>query len=298
MRKRLPPSLSLPARGRERQSRGFVSPETQTAEKTFAANRAEGRIALAVAEVDGATRRRNVAEAGALRVRFPGGVRNELEAVLVNTAGGMTGGDRFDIEVAAGPGARLLVGTTAAEKVYRSLGPPAAVAARIIVAAGAQLRWLPQETILFDRARLSRRIDVAMEEGGALVLVEATVLGRAAMGETVEEGELVDRWRVRVGGRLAFAESIRLAGTIAQKLAEPAVAAGACAFATALVVPGDERHVEAVRARSFSGEVGISAWNGIAVARLCARDGATLRRDLAAVLAALDTGPLPKLWVN
>jgi len=275
-----------------------VSPETQTAEKTFAANRAEGRIALAVAEVGGATRRRNVAEAGALRVRFPGGSRDELEAVLVNTAGGMTGGDRFDIEVAAGPGARLLVGTTAAEKVYRSLGPPAAVAARLIVAAGAQLRWLPQETILFDRARLSRRIDVAMEEGGALVLVEATVLGRAAMGETVEQGELVDRWRVRVGGRLAFAESIRLAGAIAKKLAEPAVAAGACAFATALVVPGDERHVEAVRARSFSGEVGISAWNGIAVARLCARDGATLRRDLAAVLAALDTGPLPKLWVN
>jgi urease accessory protein len=269
-----------------------------SAEQIFAANRAEGRIALAVAADGGVTRRSRVAERGSLRVRFPGATMRELEAMLVNTAGGMAGGDRFAVEIAAGPGAALVVGTAAAEKIYRSHGPATEVAVALELATGARLRWLPQETILFDRARLARRIDVDMDEGATLVLAEALVLGRAAMGERVEEGELIDRWRVRVGGRLAFAESLRLTGAIAQKLARPAAAAGGCAIATVLIAPGDERHVEAVRAREFSGEVGTSAWNGVAVARLVARDGAALRRDLAAVLAALDAGPLPKLWAN
>jgi urease accessory protein len=275
-----------------------VLPATATAEKIFAANRAEGRVALVVAADAGVTRRRRVAEQGSLRVRFPGPVARELEAVLVNTAGGMAGGDRFAIEVAAGEGAQLVVGTAAAEKVYRANGEPTNVSVKLEVAAGAALRWLPQETILFDRVRLDRRIDADLAEGAALLLAEAVVFGRSAMGETVAQGELADRWRIRVGGRLVFAESVRLAGAIANRLAEPASAAGGCAMATVLIVPGTEAHVEAVRSQAFSGEVGISAWNGIAVARLVARDGAALRRDLAAVLAALDRGPLPKLWLS
>jgi urease accessory protein len=137
-----------------------------------------------------------------------------------------------------------------------------------------------------------------MEEGASLLLAEAVVFGRSAMGEVVEQGAIADRWRIRRGGRLVFAESLRLDGAIAGKLAEPAAAAGGCAVATVLSVPGDDRQVAAVRAKDFSGEVGLSCWNGVTVARLCARDGAVLRRDLAMVLAALDTGPLPKLWVD
>jgi urease accessory protein len=275
-----------------------LSPATASAEGIFAANRAEGRIALAVTASDGATRRSRVAEQGSLRVRFPGPAARALEAVLVNTAGGMAGGDRFAIDVVAGASAQLVVGTAAAEKIYRTSRDATDVSVKLELNAGATLRWLPQETILFDRARLNRRIDVEMEVGASLLLAEAVVFGRAAMGESVEQGELVDRWRIRVGGRLIFAESVRLTGTIAQKLAEPAAAAGGCAIATVLVLPGDDRRVEAVRAQTFSGEVGISAWNGIAVARLCSSDGAVLRHDLARLLAALDSGPLPKLWLN
>ena len=110
-------------RGRGRILRGLVSATAAATEKIFAANRAEGRIALAVAAQGGVTRRVRVDEQGSLRVRFPGGGRPELEAILVNTAGGMAGGDRFDIAVTAGEDAQLLVGTTAAEKIYRSLGP-------------------------------------------------------------------------------------------------------------------------------------------------------------------------------
>jgi urease accessory protein len=267
-------------------------------DELFTANRAYGRVALAVAVTRGATRRSRVVEEGSLRVRFPNTASHELEAILVNTAGGMAGGDTFDIDIAAGADAQLLFGAAAAEKIYRSLGPATRVAVRLAVSAGATLRWLPQETILFDRARLERRIDVDLDEGAALVLAEAVVFGRAAMGESVTQGELIDRWRVRIGGRLVLAESVRLGGAIATKLSEPAVAAGGCALATVLIVPGGGRHVEAVRALEFSGEVGISAWNGIAVARLVAPDGVALRRDLAAVLAALQAGPLPRLWVN
>ena len=279
--------------------RGPLSTATSAAaELLFAANRAEGRISLEVTADDGVTRRRRVAEQGSLRVRFPGPAGGPLEAMLVNTAGGMAGGDRFAVEVAAGRDAQLLVGTAAAEKVYRSTGPATEVAVTLAIAAGARLVWLPQETILFDGARLARRIDVAMEEGASLVLAEAMVFGRSAMGERVETGALTDCWRVRVGGRLVFAEALRLEGAIATILGEAAVANGGCAVATVLLVPGGDREVAAVREQDFSGEVGISAWNGIAVARLCAPDGAVLRRDLSALLAALATAPRPKLWLD
>jgi urease accessory protein len=232
-------------------------------------------------------------------VRFPGPDSASLEAMIVNTAGGIAGGDRHRLDIAAGEGARLVVTTAAAEKVYRSLGPDAEIDVRLTAAGGARLAWLPQETIMFDRARLARRIDVDLAEGASLLMAEAVVFGRSAMGETVNEGFLSDRWRLRHGGKLIFAETVRLDGTIARKLSEPAVAGGGVATATVLAVPGDEAAVERVRAlsESFFGEVGISAWNGLAVARLCAKDGASLRCDLAVVLTALG-GELPRLWLN
>jgi len=268
--------------------------------ETFAANRAIGRIALAVRADGGRSRRARIHEAGSLRLRFPNGTGSgALEAVLINTAGGMTGGDRFDIDVALGAGAKLTVTTAAAEKVYRSLGPQTHIAVGIKVAAGAALAWLPQETILFDQVRLRRTIDVELAAGAQFLLAEAIVFGRSAMGETVAHGSVSDRWRIRAGGTLVFAETLRLDGAIAQRLAERAVAAGSVAIANVLKIPGDAASLAAVRAlkADFAGEVGISVWNGLAAARLVATDGAALRHDLICVLAALGA-PLPRLWLN
>src|SRR5436853_1406869 len=192
----------------------------------FAANRAVGHVALSVKSVDGKTRRDKVHEAGSLRVRCPGAPAEELEAVLINTAGGIAGGDRFDFDVAAGKGTRLFVTTAAAEKVYRTLGPESEISVKLDIADGATLAWLPQETILFDRARLSRAIDVSLAPDARLLLAEAIVFGRAGMGEAVEEGRLFDRWRVRRGGKLIYAESVRLDGPIAERLGRTAVANG------------------------------------------------------------------------
>jgi urease accessory protein len=266
---------------------------------TFAANRARGSIALAVEARAGRTRRARVSEQGPLRVRCPGPPAAELEAVIVNTAGGIAGGDRCRLAIDVAAGARLVVTTAAAEKIYRTLDPPSIVDVALAVGAGGSLAWLPQETILFDRARLTRSIEVDLAGDARLLMAEAIVLGRSGMGETVEHSALFDRWRIRRGGRLIHAEAMRLDGAVAQKLAQPAVARGGVALATVFAAPADDATAAAVRAlASLRGEVGVSAWNGFAVARLCAADGAALRHDLIAVLTALRGGPLPRLWLN
>jgi len=267
----------------------------------FAANRAVGRVAFGVDVQRGVSRRNRVHEAGSLRVRFPNADRRgALDAVIVNTAGGMAGGDRFDIEVAVEPGAGLTVTTAAAEKVYRSLCPDTEVAVRLDVGNGGTLAWLPQETILFDRARFRRTIDIKLARNANLVFAEAVVFGRSAMGETVTRGQVFDRWRVRVEGILKFAETIRLDGEVGQTLARGAVARGGAAVASVLKVPGNDDDVTAVRVMQdhFAGEVGVSTWNGLVAARLVAIDGAALRHDLIAVLGALRGGSMPRLWTN
>ena len=263
----------------------------------FAANRAVGSLSFSVKQVAGKTRRAQVREAGSLRVRCPGQPAAELEAVLINTAGGVAGGDRFTLDIVAEQGTRLVVTTAAAEKVYRTLGPDSVIDVKLDVADGATLAWLPQETILFDRARMARSIDVSLAPDATLFLAEAIVFGRSGMGETVEEGALTDRWRVRRGGKLIYAETVRLEGAIAERLGQPAVAKGGVAIATVLIAPGDEAAVAALRALQFEGEVGASAWNGIAVVRLCATDAAALRRDLVHVMTAV-RGSLPRIWTN
>ena len=265
----------------------------------FAANRARGAVTFDVHLLEGVTRRRHLHESGSLRVRFPSPETDGLSAVFVNTAGGIAGGDRFDIDIATGEGSRLAVTTAAAEKVYRAPGQAAELNIALKVAAGAHLGWLPQETILFDRARVRRRFDIDLDATASLLLCEIVVFGRAAMGERMEQGEFVDRWRLRRGGKLVFAETVRLDGDIGAKLARSAVTKGGAAIGTALIVPGDEALIERLRdaSESFGGEVGISAWNGFAMARFCAQDAARLRADMMAVLARTGAA-LPRLWLN
>jgi urease accessory protein len=273
---------------------------TSATSAVFAANRARGAVRFDVHLADGVTRRRSLHESGSLRVRFPSPEADGLSAVFVNTAGGVAGGDRFEIGIATGEGTRLAVTTAAAEKVYRAQGPAAELDIALTAAAGSHLAWLPQETILFDSARVVRRIDIDLAESASLLLCEIVVFGRAAMGERMLRGEFVDRWRLRRGGRLVFAETVRLDGDIGAKLSNAAIAKGGVAIGTALIVPGDEALVERIRelSGSFGGEVGISSWNGFAMARFCAQDAARLRADMMAVLGRASGAALPRLWLN
>ncbi len=277
-----------------------TSPDKPNAASVFAANRAVGTVAFDTMLVNGKTRRRDVHEQGSLRVRFPSPETHALSSVLVNTAGGVAGGDRFSVSIDAGEGTAVILATAAAEKGHRSERDEAANNVTLRVQAKAHLAWLPQETILFDQARLSRRFDIDLATDASLLLAEIVVFGRTAMNEQMTRGAYTDRWRVRRDGRLIFAETLRLDGDIADKLAQPAIASGANAIATVLIVPGTEAIVERIReaAPSFAGDVGVSAWNGFALARFCAKDAAALRSDVMKVLAQVDAKALPRLWLN
>jgi urease accessory protein len=271
----------------------------------FAANRATGRIALSVVRAGARTRRERVYEDGSLRVRFPNAAPESLEAVIVNTGGGMTGGDRFTIELVVGDGANLVAGTAAAEKVYRSTGPDAEMAVRLELGAGAHLAWLPQETIMFDKARLSRRIDIDLGPGASLLMAEAVVLGRTAMGEAVDNGLFADRWHVRREGRLVFADGVRFDGAISSNLTQAAVTAGGIAMATLLIAPGGDEALSILRSacnsielyKGSEVEAGVSTWNGVLIVRLCSKNSAALRYGLISFLAALRQD-IPRLWLQ
>ncbi len=262
--------------------------------------RSEGRVRIAAAQFGAVTRVADLAEGGAMRVRMPRGGPG-LEAVIVNTAGGVCCGDRFTIEATARLGAHLTVATPAAEKVYRSDGPLADISVSLAAQEGARLEWLPQETILFDRARLKRRYEVDIAPDATFLSFEGLMLGRLAHGDAMGEGHLEDHWRIRRGGALVYADAFRLEGPIGALLERPAVAAGARALATLLyIAPDAEARLEEARALMESApcEAGASAWNGILAVRWLAPDIGTLRRAATSFLMAFRKAPLPRVWAT
>lgn len=234
---------------------------------------------------------------GAAKIRLPRGAGGVPEAVLINTAGGLTGGDRFATEITCDAGAGAVLTTQACERVYRSLGGEAEIATRATLGPGASLDWLPQETILFDGGRLARRFEVDMAEDARLLATEAVIFGRAARGETVRAGFLHDRWRIRRAGRLVLADDLRFEGSVADLLGRPAVLNGNAALATVLLcAPDAAEKLEAVR-DALGDAGGASAWNGKLLVRIAAADGFELRRTLIPVLAVLTAArALPKVW--
>ncbi|HWK13756.1 MAG TPA: urease accessory protein UreD [Rhizobiaceae bacterium] len=260
--------------------------------------RAEGRSRVAFRLRAGATRLQTLFQEGCAKIRLPAALAGVApEAILINTAGGLTGGDRLTTEVELAPGTRAVVTTQACERVYRSTGADAVVTNRLRLSEGAHLAWLPQETILFDGGQLKRVLEADLAGGAELVAVEAMVLGRTAMGETVRTGALHDRWRIRRDGRPIFADDLRLDREIAARVARPAVLGGNVAMATVLHA-GPEPEWLLAPARAIIGDAGgASAWDGKLVARLVAENSLALRRRLETLLQLLlGEHPLPKVW--
>ena len=260
--------------------------------------RAHGQASVSFRSRDGQTCLDRLFQEGCAKLRFPRPLgTDDPQAIIINTAGGLTGGDRFGAEVTLAAGAAAAVTTQACERIYRSTGADAAVTNRLRLAADARLAWLPQETILFDGGRLSRSLDVDLADAAELVAVEAVLFGRQAMGETLHSGHLHDRWRIRRDGRLLFADDLRVGGNIAARLAPQPAMAGCRAMATVLFAgAAPERFLD--QARSIIGpNGGASAWNGKFLARLVEETGLALRRRLEPLLTLLLGGrPLPKVW--
>jgi len=219
------------------------------------------------------------------------------EVVFLNTSGGMTGGDRLSYALDLGAGCRVTATTQTAERAYRSDDGVAQVQVDHTLAAGAHLDWLPQETILFDRAAMSRTTTVTLAGDASCLLLEAVVLGRAAMGETLTELAFRDQRRVLRDGVLVLVEPVRL--TRAALSAGQGVLQGARAFASmALVGQGAEAALGAVR--QVLDEPGVSAgasgFDGRLMIRLMAADGWPLRRQILRLLSVLRDAPPPRVW--
>jgi urease accessory protein len=261
--------------------------------------RAQGRLTLELKAGARGTQVARLSEGGGFRLKFPKREDALSEGIIVNTAGGMTGGDALDVTIRAGEGARGLITTQAAEKIYRSIADETRLSTRLDVASGADLAWAPQETILFDRARLTRELQADIALGARALICESLVFGRVASGETLAACSLKDRWRVRIGGRLAFADDVRLQGDIATALARKAVGNGARALATVLLVaPEAETRIEEARAALADAacECAASALPGLVLARFLGPDPDVLRRALAHYLSRFAGLSIPRSW--
>jgi urease accessory protein len=265
--------------------------------------RARGEIRVAFARVGARTEAARVYETGGLRARFPRSGA-ECEAVIVNTGGGMAGGDRACVHLTLARGARAVATTQAAEKIYRADGAGVGITTRLEVDSDCALVWAPQETLLFEGSRLTRRLEADVAADGSLLVVEALVFGRLAHGETRIDGSIRDDWRIRRGGNLLFAEALRIDDAGAT-LDRPAVGRGARAVATlAFVDPIAPSRLEDVRAAldavaSEDGEwleAGASAFDGMLVARALSPAPQRLRAALLAAMRAIRGREAPRVW--
>ncbi|WP_066703983.1 urease accessory protein UreD [Celeribacter ethanolicus] len=222
------------------------------------------------------------------------------EVVFLNTSGGLTAGDRLDYRLEVeGDGA--LIGTTqTAERAYASVagGADAEVSVSLHAGAGARLDWLPQETILFETARLTRRTTAQIAGDARFLFSEMVVLGRAAMGETIETLHLSDRREIHRAGRPEFIEPLEIDAGLLALRDNPALLSGARAIATVgLFAPGAEALADLVKPIQHEGvTAGVSGWNGKLVIRAMAPDGYPLRRYVAQVLKTIRQTDLPRVW--
>ncbi|HET9070245.1 MAG TPA: urease accessory protein UreD [Amaricoccus sp.] len=262
--------------------------------------RGEARVALSVRR--GRVRLDTLHQSGSAKAFLSrvAGVETMPEVVFLNTAGGLTGGDRLAYTLALGPGARAVATTQTAERAYASASGAAEVRVTLHAAAGARLHWLPQETILFEASSLRRTTTLDLEADAQGLTAETLVLGRAASGETLARVALRDTRLVRRDGRAVLLEPLVLDAAVLAA-ASPALLGGARAVASvALVAPGAEAAVEAARRvlTEEGVEAAASGWNGKCLVRVVGHDAWPVRRQVARVVEVLGGRPLPRVWMN
>ncbi len=234
-----------------------------------------------------------------MKVLFPRTSGNSMTGVLLNTAGGITGGDRFDINAHARTDCHLILTTQAAERAYRAQpGETGRVSTRLTVDEGARIDWLPQETLLYDHSALDRQLTIDMADTARFVMCEPVVFGRVAMGETVTRGAFRDRVDLYRGGRLLFADRTRLDGQIAETLRGLATAKGCAAMASVLLAASDADRFLAPAQALMPATGGVSLIRtGLLFARLLATDSFELRRTLQPLIQLLSGDQIPRTWM-
>lgn len=238
-------------------------------------------------------------QAGSSKCLFPRSSSAALDAVVLNTAGGVTGGDQYSVTATAEASTTLCLTTQACERAYRAqTGEVGQLRNTLTVGPQARIDWLPQETILFDGAALDRRLQIDMARDAQLLLVEPLVFGRAAMGERLRTLDLRDRIMINRNGVPLYHDAIVLSGDATAHLAKPHVAQGAGAMAAMVYVAPDAAgqlpHIRAMLPDTAGASL---IGDDMLVARFLASDSFELRRSLLPVLIRLKGGPLPRTWM-
>jgi len=221
-----------------------------------------------------------------------------VEAVIINTAGGVTGGDQFSTTVTAHEDAKISCTTQAAERIY---GAPdlnaGSIQTTLVAEQDAQLYWLPQETIVFDRARLRRGLDVHLHPSARFLMVEPLVFGREASGETLRSASLDDRVSITSAGRQIYLDRIKMGGDIASQLGRPAIGDGARAMASIVLAgPNAKPFLDPVRALLPTCAGASLLSETVLVVRILAADSFVLRTTLLPILNLLTNDAVPKNW--
>lgn len=270
----------------------FANTSLSRGPEEFDLARSEGRVEISFGQSKGISRLKHLFQSGCGRVRFPSVDHVDTpEAVLINTSGGLTGGDRMDYDILVEENAKLTVSGQAAEKIYKSIGPDVIIETTMRVQEGAHLEWLPQETILFDKARLRRLNKVELSSECVFLALEATILGRRAHGECLTDASLVDGWKIWRDGKLIWFDQFRLSGDMDTYLAKPALLGGATAFATIILVcPDIPKYVKLLRdeQENYGSKVGVTAFDdGLLVLRVMDEEAYGLRLSLVTILNRL-----------
>lgn len=268
--------------------------------------RAVGAVRLVVAGSERGTRIVDVFQQSPLRILFPRTCGGSIqEAVLVNTSGGIAGGDRLELAVTAQRGASLTVTSQAAERIYRALSEPAHVSSRLKIDAKASLAWLPQETITYDGARLRRMMEIELTSGAELLALEWLVLGRAAHGEEMADGRISDSWRVMADGRLIWADTFQATDEVFPSLRSRALLSDFRAIGTLVYFGADiGPHLRLLREQVPSSGCfwAATAIGPLLIARFAAQSAADLKNGLRGLLQQLGGAQpasslgLPRMW--
>jgi len=261
--------------------------------------RTRGRAHVSMNAAPGGARLDRLHQSGSAKAMLPKVYGTVPEVVFLNTAGGLTGGDKMHFGLDLAPGARAVATTQTAERAYASAGGTAELDVQFSVGAGGRLDWLPQETILFEHCALNRRTEIALHGDAQVLMTEMIVLGRTAMGETLHSVMLTDCRSITRDGVPVLIEPLTLGADTLSRRDNAAGLRGARAFATlAFVAPGAEDALASLRSvLEIDGvEAAASGWNGKCVARFTSPDTAALRRALGLAIITLRGGPLPRVW--
>ena len=261
--------------------------------------RARGSLRITTACCSrGSSQLKNLFQQGSYRAIFPRPLNGNVEAVIINTAGGITGGDSFSTTFTVGEFARKSITTQAAERVYRSHDESnSSMYNRLYARPNSQLYWLPQETILFEGSRLCRRLEVEVGQNSKFLMVEPLVFGREASGENLNSCSIDDSVSITYEGKPIYYDRIKLNGDLTSTLNRSAVANGARAMANIVLVdPLAKSTLEDVRTLLCPSAGASLLSDNVLVIRVICTDSFLMRTTLLPILLYLTQDAVPKNW--